>query len=162
MGLLDKRRGPFGDGAASALLEPGERLLTSALTAAGEPVGVTDRALLLPGAERLPWHLVLEAAYAGDTCTLTVTAVAGARHVLALPDPGRVPEAVRERVQSSILVSRRVAVAGERGVLVAVRRVPDAAPAWQVRPEPGVDLGDPDVRSRVDAAIAQLRASLGL
>ncbi|NHC12589.1 hypothetical protein [Motilibacter deserti] len=163
MGFLDKRRRPTEDGVASSSLEPGERVLTAEADENGGTVAVTDRALLLPGAERLPWHLVLAAGWDADEAQLRVTGVDGARWTVRLPDPGRVPEAVRERVQSSIVARRRVTLVGERGVLVAVRRMPDSEDlVWQVRPEAGIDLRDPAVRERVDDAVAELRAALGL
>jgi hypothetical protein len=72
-----------------------------------------------------------------------------------------VPETVHERVMASIVVSRRVARPGGGARLVARRGEGSGETVWQVVADEGVDLADPAVRDRVDAALADLQAELG-
>jgi hypothetical protein len=80
---------------------------------------------------------------------------------LAVADPGRVPETVHERVMASIVLSRRVALPGGGARLVVRRGDGSGETVWQVVADEGVDLADPAVRDRVDAALADLQAELG-
>lgn len=73
------------------------------------------------------------------------------------------PEAVRERVQASVVLTHRVAVQNRRGVRIAVRRVlRDGSLTTQVLPDAGVRLDDPAVAALVEPAHREVRAQAGL
>ncbi|WP_245647050.1 hypothetical protein [Microtetraspora niveoalba] len=148
-------------------LEPGERLLSHARTAdadAGEAGGyavATTLALHLPGGRRLPWHLVDKATW--DEDGLTVVMTDGETHKAALPEPGLLPETIRERVTSTIVASRHVALDARGGVRLVARRVPGTEqPRWEFVFDPGLDPGDPGLRALAEQALEEVRRSLGV
>ncbi|OLT54015.1 hypothetical protein [Cellulosimicrobium sp. CUA-896] len=108
-----------------------------------------------------PWSDVDRASYAPEASTITVTWVDGTPPLaLHLVDPrrsGLVPT-LRERVQSSVVLAETVTFAAGRTARVAVRRDRDGALFSQVVAEPGVDLHDPEVAARVDAAEGRVRS----
>ena len=101
-----------------------------------------------------------------DTASmLQVTWVSGgAQLVVELAgDEGHLPEVVRERVEASVVASRRFDVQGRRGVRVAIRRThPGAELTTQVVADRGVDLNDPAIAARVAAELADLREQAGM
>ncbi|GAA1277151.1 hypothetical protein GCM10009677_33870 [Sphaerisporangium rubeum] len=145
---------------AAVTLERGERVLVHASTPDGLIV-VTDRALHLPGAAPLPWHRIDRAQW--DEEGLNVTATDGATHRVLVPDPGRVPEAVRERVTSSILVNRHVRLGDRGGVRLVARRLPGSDTAeWDLVFDPGLDPTDPGLRAAAEQALEDLRRTMGV
>ena len=142
-------------------LLPGERYLTAAKDASGAWVVASDRALVT-AERRLPWVDVAHARWVDDDGVLAVEPVdheqPGWRAVL--PEPGRLPETVHERVMASIVVTRRVPVPGG-AVRVVGRDGGDGELRWQVVADPGVDGSAADVRTAADSAVAALRAELG-
>ena len=106
-GFLRRRR----DVLADVEVAPGERVLAHARTPSGAPVVVTGEALYLPQrsgeVRRLPWDGVVSASWEAPVLEVVEAGVTAPARVL-LEEPGRVPEAVRERVMSSIVVSERV------------------------------------------------------
>ncbi|MDH2424951.1 hypothetical protein [Sphaerisporangium sp. TRM90804] len=146
---------------AGVTLTSGERVLVHARTPGGGYVVATDLALYLPGEEPLPWHRIDRAQW--DEVGLHVVAVDGAEWRAALPDPGRVPEAVRERVTSSILVNRHVRLGDHGGVRMVARRVPGQDTArWDLVFDPGLDADDPGLRAAAEQVLEQLRRTLGV
>jgi len=142
-------------------LQPRERVLAAARQDDEAWVAATERALVGPG-WRVEWSDVALAGWLDEESVLVLDPVPGtftARRV-PLAHPGRLPEAVRERVMASIVVSRRVAVPGG-WLRVVGRRGASGQLSWQVVPDLGVDGDDPDVRRVVDAALAQLQAEIG-
>ncbi len=139
---------------ADVPLERRERVLAGAGDA-----WASERALLLRGPEgwtRLPWWQVLAAEWDDERGALRVRTERDAYEV-ALPEPGLLPEAVRERVQASIVLSRHVAVQGRTGARIVARQVPGRSDlVWQVVPDPGLDVDDP----RVAVALARERDDL--
>ena len=143
-------------------LSPGERVLTHGRTTGGWHAIATTHGLQRQSehGEGLvtPYVDILSVRWVPDTATLElVEATAdGSRRVgqLAFADPGLLPETVHERVQRSILASRRVRVHGARAVTVVARRSPagEGDLAWQVSLDTGLDESDPAVTERVDAA----------
>lgn len=142
-------------------LEPGERVLVYARTPDGGYVVATDRALRMPGRRPLPWYRIDRALW--DQAGLSVHATDGGEWRLALPDPGRLPEAVRERVTSSILVNRHVRLGDRGGVRLVARRVPGRDEAlWELVFDPGLDGSDPGLRAAADQVLEELRRNLGI
>ncbi len=143
-------------------LRPRERVLAAAQDADGGWVAATEGALVGGGA-RIPWADVAHAQWRDEESVLLVDPVGDAFRParFALPDPGRLPETVRERVMASIVVSRRVGVPGGRGVRVVGRELGERELQWQVVPDAGVDAADPEVLRVTDALVAQLRGELG-
>ena len=64
---------------------------------------------------------------------------------------------------ATILLSQLLPVSGKQGVRIVARRQPGSDEVqWQIVPDAGVDLADPAVRARVDAAIRVMATELGL
>lgn len=141
--------------------ERGERLLARAFLEGGE-VLVSDRALIVrrETVERWSWPSLAAATWDDDAETLTVVPMRQGRDViLALPDPGRVPEAVRERLTASIVVSAHTPLQGAAGVRILGRRTAEGGDLiWQLRFDKGVDPSNPDVRQRAEDALADVKA----
>lgn len=152
------------DARARLGLRRGERLLAAARQGGGGWLATTPQALLVEGGPRVEWTDVAHAQWLDEDRVLVVDPVPGAFEPsrFHLPDPGRVPETVHERVVASIVVTRRLSVPSAGGVRVVGRRSHDGTLLWQVVPDPGVDGDDPVLRAAGDAMIAQLRAELGL
>jgi hypothetical protein len=106
-----------------------------------------------------PWGDVDHAAWEADSSTIAVW-WAGQRMVtpLEVDAHSRLPEVIRERVQSSVLLAGSVTVPGGRQVRIALRKTADGGIRTQALPPPGVRLADPAVAEVVDAALAALRA----
>ena len=122
----------------------------------------TERALVGPGL-RIAWADVAHARWHDEELALTVDPVADAFTParFPLPEPGRLPETVRERVMASIVVTRHVSVPRHGGVRVVGRDVGSRDLVWQVVPDAGVDGEDADVRAVTDALVRELRGELG-
>jgi len=178
--------------AATLDLRPGERVMAWGRSAAVDEAYIvaSDRALHLPphtrrelrlepdsalsrGPEsqiRLPWDRVIKATWEEPLSALTVQPTPGGANrllQLRIDDPGNLPATIRERVLASIVVSQHVALEGDAGARIVARRDFDAAqgePAvrWAVLFDAGLDPNDPVVRAGADAALADLRGSLGL
>jgi hypothetical protein len=154
---------------AGLALEDGERVLAAAALLDGRWVVGTTRSLHVvapDGAgERHGWDQVAAAVWSDTASMLQVTWVDQHRQlVLELAgDAGFLPEVIRERVEASVVVSRRVSAGGRRGVRVAVRRAgPGAALTTQVVADRGVDLNEPELAARVAAELADLREQTGM
>ncbi|KZM76504.1 hypothetical protein [Cellulosimicrobium sp. I38E] len=114
---------------------------------------------------RRPWSDVDRAGYAPETATITVSWVdGGAPLALRLADARRtsLAQTLRERVQSSVVLSETVTFAAGLTARVAVRRDGEGELFSQVVADPGVDLTDPEVTARVDAAEGRVRSASGL
>lgn len=144
-------------------LRPRERVLAAARSTHDGWLAATDHALVAAG-WRVEWSDVAHAQWLADEAVLALDPVPDTfpPRRLRVPEPGRLPEAVHERVMASIVVSRRVAVRGGFVRVVGRRAAePSGALVWQTVPGAGVDLSDPDVRQAVDGLLASLRAELG-
>jgi hypothetical protein len=155
---------------------PGERVL--AWMAVGESSLIaTEIALVLPeddgvrraagAALRVPWDRVLRASWEPEIVEVTAQPETGGRPVIHRVridgEPGSLPEVVRERVTSSIVVQHHAVLDGERGARFIARRVPGSTDLrWSVVVDTGLDPSDPDVRAAADEILATLRASLGI
>ncbi len=146
---------------SSLPLERGERVIAHGRDAEEGWVVATDRALL-SGTGRTAWTDVAHAQWFDEEQVLALDPVPGTGHParLRLPEPGRLPETVHERVMASIVLSRRVAVPAGGAVRLVARRGHAAELLWQVVPDPGTDLSAPGVQAHVDEALARLRSEL--
>lgn len=141
------------------VLRRGERVL-----AVGGDAVASQSALYLPGpggTVRLPWERVEQAAWHDGV--LVVREVGGARHSVPLAAPGSLPEAVRERVTATVVVSTHVRLPGG-GVRVVGRRAAagDGAVHWTFVFDPGLDAGDPGLRAQAEQALEEVRRQTGL
>lgn len=147
----------------------GERVLAW-LPSGSSSLVATELALVLPEGsepERVLWDLVLRAQWTEDALDLTAQTGPGGRpvvvHVPVTGDIGTIAGVVRERVNASIVVQDRITLTGKAGARVVARRIPGSTDLrWSVVFDPGLDPADPALRAAADAALAQLRASLGV
>lgn len=149
---------------AELALERGERLLSWAPLASGGHAVATDRALvILRGADRqrVAWWQVTSATWDDQAQQIVLTALTEqGPQAVTLPVPERtpLPETVRERVQSSIVVSQHVPLRGSAGVRVVGRRVPGQADVlWQMVLDRGLDPTDEQVRALAQDAVERVR-----
>lgn len=113
--------------------------------------------------QRRAWSQVDRATADPETSTITVTWVDADATELTLVDPnlGTFPEVLRERVQTSVVLAERIAVAGG-SVRVAVRKSPDGSLFSQVSADRGVNIDDPEIRRRLDSTESTLRTACGM
>ena len=149
-------------------LPSGDRVLVAAELTDGRWAAAARRSLYVAGPDgdvvRRPWSDVDRASLAPETSTITVSWVDGGRAELALAGPGARPfaQTLRERVQSSVVHSEIVALPGGAEARVALRRDEDGQLVSQVIGSTGLDLTDPAVAARIDAAEARVRSAAGL
>lgn len=140
-------------------LENGERVLA----VSGDTVA-TNAALHFNGTggiTRVPWERVEQAVWKDGL--LIVREVGGVRHDVSLAEPGSVPETVRERVTSTVVVSSRVKLP-RGGVRIAARR-PARGPGelrWTFVFDAGLDPSDPGLLAEAEQALEELRRQTGL
>ncbi|PKV99791.1 hypothetical protein ATK30_0774 [Amycolatopsis echigonensis] len=170
MGLLSRF---FGRGLPEGFpgeLAEGEEPVAAAAVESGGHLVVTSLGLWIPsgdGARRVGWHLVGKAAWDDGVFTLTEseeTGRTGAVAVLAdrepvrfrLPQPGKVPQQVRLRVDGSVRGRHRHEFP-EGGAWFVQRKVPGRdGVELQVRPDPGTD---PALVEAVAAEVAEKLAN---
>lgn len=152
-------------------LVEGERVLAAAVDTGGAWHVGTDRALHLAvgdGWRRLPWERVDRARFDDATARLEVVEVVDfgepePAHSLALVEPRRLLELVRDRVTASVLLSRNVPVPDSRGVKVVARRSPVGGPVeWSFWLDRGLRPDDPQVQAAIAAGRASAESELGL
>lgn len=163
MPLFGRRRVP--EAVAAVALEPGERRLAWGLTPAGEAVVASSLGLRLPGADRLPWHLVERASWARPLLTVLQVAPVegtGARSTVQLEDEGDLPDAVRTAVTGSVGWSQHYRLRPSGGVrLVGRRRAGQELLDWQVVYDAGCDPDDPGLRAQVEELLLSARRTVG-
>lgn len=161
------------DVAAAIDLEEHEKLLAWAVEEGSGVTVVAGRHRLYavaPGPDGLrlalsrPWHLVDAGLWSGEDGSLRVTWVDGERPArFVLPQPGQLPEALRERVQASVVIVEAVELPGRRSARVVVRK--DLATDELISQAvlgPGVRSTDPGVSELVSAGLARVREQVGL
>lgn len=150
-------------------LERGERVLVAAESPSGWVVATTV-ALWLPDRGRLTrvgWESVDTASWDRDSSALHVRQAAELggrprRWNVRLDDQRDLLLVIKERVRATVVTTRHVRLSDDHGVTLVARRPPGADRlTWTVSVDPGVDVHDAAVRSRVDAELAALRAELG-
>ncbi|WP_084962487.1 hypothetical protein [Thermoactinospora rubra] len=141
-------------------LERGERVIAHAAGADGYLVA-TERALLLPEGVRVPYETVERAWWEDDGLHLTLTD--GSRAGARVDEPGRLPEAVRERVNATIVVNKHVELPGRGGVRLIARRRPGGdLLGWRLVFDEGLDPDDPGLRAQAEQALEGVRRSMGV
>jgi hypothetical protein len=133
----------------------------------GTFIVATDRAMYADALiDRTPWSRISKASWEEPVLTLTLLDASGRvkRPVRVRIDDSRdLPPAVHDRVTASVVVSERVDLGDGAKALLAARKDSDAGQIrWSVVFDPGRDPSDPALRAAADAALAQLRGSLGI
>lgn len=147
-----------------------ERLLAWGELIDGTVAVCTDRALHFPADRRVPWDLVIRAAWSEEFLDLVFQAAPGAATEevrLRFEVPGKVPAVVRERVEWSVVGSHHVQLTHPDrrtgGATLNGRRAPDTGEVrWAVVFDSGIDPADPGWRTAADAALSRLRDQLGV
>lgn len=161
---------------SAADLHRGERVLARATAEDGTwLLGTRDALVLVPPltggvpVTRVPWERVATADWNRDEEQLRVVEVGEfgeppPTYALTLGDPGTLLPMVRERVTASVLLTRRVPVAGRRGLTVIGRRAPRGTGeiGWAVELDEGLDPDDPRVREALAQGLRSAREELGL
>lgn len=112
-----------------------------------------------------PWHEVDAGIWQSDSGLLTVTWVDGRRPAQwLLREASRIQEALRERVQASVVLADEFRVLeGRRRVRVVIRQdLATGALIEQTVPGRGVDPSDPEIAREAAERLARLRAEVGL
>jgi hypothetical protein len=148
-------------------LGPGDRLLAwSSLVGGGAAAAtVRDLRIVTPRGKRMvhSWVDVDHAVWEQDSRMLVIWWV-GSRRTTPLEihdDVGRLPEVIRERVQSSVVLTAPVPLADGRAARVALRRNADGELVAQSLVPPGVRADAPDVAPRLERAIEALWTDAG-
>jgi hypothetical protein len=146
---------------------PGERLLAWSVLVGGGAAAATTLRLRIatPRGDTLvrPWVSVDHAVWDQDSRTLVIWWVDSRRTTpLEIQDDiGRLPEVVRERVQSSVVLTASVPLPNGRAARVALRRGPGGELSAQALVPPGVKEDAPDVAPVLARAVDALWAEVG-
>ena len=147
-----KRSGPAG---SSDLLVA----TTAALYLPADADGVQNR-------QRWWWDQVLGATWENGEMRLRLQGQPGSpvsEVIFAIDEPGELPAVVWERVESSIVVSQRLAIPGCSGATAVARRRRDREDiAWTIVFDDIADSTREDLRERARDALGELRTSLGI
>lgn len=151
---------------AALVLERGERVISYAVGADGYVVA-TDRALHLPGGEpRIGWEHIEHAEWQRGGLHVRETAPFGEapkEHAVRVTDSRTLPEVVRERVTSTIVVNQHAPLHGNLGVRVVGRRSPATDDVvWTLVFDSGLDPRDPELRARASQLLEEVRQQTGL
>jgi hypothetical protein len=140
-------------------------VLSSATTDSGDRLVATNLGLWVMGpgrdAVRHYWDEIDRATWAEGVLTVERLVGDRSRLVHRLPKPGRLPELVRDRVTSSIVVSERSAVPGGHVRVVARRRPGVDRLRWGLLYDPGELAADPAARSAAQEILARHRSHVG-
>lgn len=155
-----------------AELGRGERVLAHAPTRGGSHVVATSWALYVPtapaegdatpGLARLPWERIEHAVWR-DGWLHVHESDGGGEHHVRLTEPGSIPETVRERVTSTIVVDHPAGLPGGGRVRITGRRTAGADELrWSFVFEAGLDPEDPGLRAQAEQVLEELRRQTGL
>jgi hypothetical protein len=171
MALFERRRRPAlpADVRAAVPLGGGAKVLAWARDEqSGGHVVATTHPLAFVGTDGLvwsrPWHEAESGTWHGETSTLTVTWVdRGQPARWRVTEPSLLQQALRERLQASVVLADEFRTAGRRTVRVVIRQdLATGALVEQTVPGKGADLTDPDVAREAAQRLARLRAEVGL
>jgi len=137
----------------------GDKPLAWAAVAGDWVVASRDR-LFLPLQEPIAWDQVIRAAWDAPVLELQL---AEGPYRLVIENPGLIPDVVNERVKASVVVQHHVPLRGEKGIRIVARRKPGGTDVtWRVTFDAGLDPNDAQLREEADAALAELRTTMGL
>jgi hypothetical protein len=147
----------------------GEQLLAWAEDVeSGSHVVVTTHDLALVDADwhlvwRRPWHEVVNATWHPDSDLLTVTWVDGSRPVQwTIHESALFKQALRERVQASVVLADEFHTDTRRRVRVVIRQdLASGRLLEQIIGARGTDLSDPTVRAEAEKRLRVLRSQVG-
>ncbi|MEV0613997.1 hypothetical protein AB0I81_11795 [Nonomuraea sp. NPDC050404] len=140
--------------------EQGERVLTFTRTETGHVVA-TDLALHLADGTRIPYERIDRASW--DEEGVRVVTTDGVRHFEPISEPRMLPETIRERVNSTIVVNKHVSLPGKGGVRLVARRRPGGEMlGWTFVFDDGLDPQDPGLRAQAEQALEGVRRSMGV
>jgi hypothetical protein len=172
MALFERRRRPaLPAGIRAAVpLDGGEQVLAWARDeTSGAHVVATTYHLALVDADgalvwRRAWHEAESGTWQGESSRLTVTWVdRGVPARWRLTEPSLLQQALRERLQASVVLADEFRTAGRRTVRVVIRQdLATGALLEQTIPGKGADLGDPQVAREAAQRMARLRSEVGL
>lgn len=151
--------------AVAQMIGAGERALAwSPLDDEGWVVATDKRLRATNPVLDVSWVDVIGAGWDSPLLTVRLWSPGGVDHVVLSVEEGRtLPQVVRERVEETLLVQTKVPVDGAKGVRFLARRVPGTGETlWQHIADPGVNIDDPRVRARIDAAQQQLHELFGV
>lgn len=162
------RRVTLPDEVAQALeLGRGDRLLAwSSLVGGGAAAAtIKDMRIVTPRGKKIirPWVDVDHAVWEQESRMLVIWWV-DSRQATGLEiqdDVGRLPEVIRERVQSSVVLAASVPLPDGRAARVALRRDTDGNLTAQSLVPAGVKEAAPDVAAVLASAVAALWAEAG-
>jgi hypothetical protein len=164
MGMLRRRKIPA---AARPKLDRDERVVAWASTSEGKAAVVTNLGLWMPDRERIGWHQIHKASWAGTHLTVVPSTLVAQRDGydvmaddaaidVALSDPGDVPAQVRDRVTRSVAYTEHHVVPGG-GVRVVGRRIPGRdGLSWHVRYDDGTDPSSESVMAATEELVATI------
>lgn len=172
MGIFDRgRKGGLPDDVRRAVpLRSGDRVIAWAkdeLTGGHVVASTHHVAVVGPDATlawQRPWHEAEAGTWQGDSQLLTVTWVDRRRPTQWLVrDAALLQQALRERIQASVVLSDEFRTESRRTVRVVIRQdFANGTLLEQVVPGKGVDLGDPEVAAEASTRLARLRSAVGL
>ena len=150
---------PLPDGVTIAL-ERGERVLTWGRVRGGSIAAATDLGLRIVGADHQPalhrWHEIAHARW--DNGILEIDGTDRTTTAYRMPEPRGVPNAVREHVTASVVVSVRHDIGPNAGIRVVARRnLSTGELLWSAVPDSGLDPDDPQIRARGEALVELVR-----
>ena len=189
MGIFGRSRTPAN---VTELVPKGERLMawgSGPPRTDGQPtiVVATDKSFIAPGyLGPISWTDLARAEWS-DTLleVVTLKGLQGEEPPVRinLDDPGSVPQVVWERIESRIILQRHIELVGKKGARIIAKRsdnpvkpqdealrqlelaTPEGESAsvdWLVVFDSGIDTSDPAIRTRVDEALEQIKASAGI
>lgn len=127
---------------------------------AGDWMVATAEQLFLPHQQPVYWDEVIRAAWDDPVMELQL---ADGPYRLVIERPGDIPQVVNERVKASVVIQHHVVLRADKGVRIVARRRPGTRDVtWRVTFDPGLDHTDPDLRQQADAALQDLRRTMGL
>ncbi|TMR11981.1 hypothetical protein ETD86_34110 [Nonomuraea turkmeniaca] len=145
----------------SLTTEPGERVLTFATGQSGGYLVATNLALYLPDGTRVPYETIDKASWSEEG--LSIITMDGGSYAERMDEPRMLPETIRERVNSTIVVNKHVKLPGRGGVrLVARRRPGGEVLGWTLVFDEGLDPEDPGLRAQAEQALEGVRRSMGV
>jgi hypothetical protein len=151
-----------------------EEVLAAVQLTTGHWVAGTRAAVYLPDdaseLRRVGWEHIERAAWNSEESILHVyetTAFGTPLRAtdLAVDDPGRFGQLLRERVDASIVIQRHVPLTGKKGVRIVGRRNPADTTAdisWNFVLDKGLEPTQPGLLDRAEAALAGVRDEFGV